>query len=178
MRLFPAVTGVAQTALSAVSQVANLRGRGVERTLHVSGRLSCYRRLRRLATCDTADMAVCATHRWLTARKNRTRRPGIGPAADLHRQRRPDAPRSSRIGPLPPQKPGTFDPGKSDFAPVGPIISGQEFQPCSLEMLPRGAFPEPSATEMDRVPLENLKPCLQSSGKSHRKTTLVVGRAR
>ena len=61
--------------MPAVSQVANLRGRGVERTLHVSGRLSCYRRLRRLATCDTADMAVdkavCATQRWLTARKNR-----------------------------------------------------------------------------------------------------------
>ena len=61
----------------AVLQVADLRGRGVERTLHVNGRLSCYRRLRRLATCDTADMAVdmavCATQHWLTTRKNRTR---------------------------------------------------------------------------------------------------------
>ena len=77
VRLFPAVTGVTQSAMSAVSQVATLRGRGVERKLHVSGRLSWYRRLRRLATCDTADMAVCATQRWLTARKNRT--PANGP---------------------------------------------------------------------------------------------------
>ncbi len=62
--------GVAQTALFAVSQVANLRWRGVERTLQVSGRLLCYLRLCRLATCDTADRAVCATP--VTDRKNRT----------------------------------------------------------------------------------------------------------